>query len=466
MAKTADNLPHPRPPIRPTLTGQRHSFHTSEVVRPAHPPRQAFQTFPPNRSRPSSPRPSAQEHMSRKHERSFPHLSETSLGQALSPRRTQYRRTASDDIPTSYIGSHEQRQYPQEMQRSATHPQPLHRVSRSIPQHYDEVASRAGTYAPGGSQYQSATSQVDAPQAEAWITPGRTPARVTSGWTANDLARYHDGYSDAMSAVMSGVGVIGRDTSFRINIHDPRKSAYQHAAPPSHPLSTTEVPPPQPPPQVYQPPARYRNENLRIDPSLQRPGTHRRPSQSSSNIPTPTVTTPLHKIHPPPASDYFGTAFHYSHPCATEHPPAKRPKRQSISCYPCRQRKLKCDGKKPCAQCSRRHIDGQCSYAERIRRRGRGKKATDEEQGLGDSEEHDYEGEDVPQAESSIMAQRRVGGVRSHDEERDEGDGDLSMDSALDSGSRPPGGLGSPVRYPSRGSKEEGEGEEEREKEY
>ncbi|WVQ69983.1 uncharacterized protein L199_008207 [Kwoniella botswanensis] len=305
--------------------------------------------------------------------------------------------------------------------------------------------------------------QVGAPLSEGWMTEARTPSRDRSGWTQSEIARYQEGYNDAMSVMLSGTGIGGADAGHRINMHDRRQTVYQQPVISVHPHPTVDVPPPQPP-QVYHQQPRYRNESLRIDPSLQRPATHRRQSQSSSNIPTPTVSTPLNKVHPPPASDYFGRAFHHSHPGSSDHPPAKRPKRQQISCYPCRQRKLRCDGKTPCAQCSRRHIDGQCRYADRIRRRGRGKKVNEEEQGTGDSEEHDDEGEEIHPAESSMTAQRRVGGASLHEEERDEIDGDMSLDSALESGSRP-SGIGSPGRYPSSGPADEGQGEVE-EKEY
>lgn len=52
----------------------------------------------------------------------------------------------------------------------------------------------------------------------------------------------------------------------------------------------------------------------------------------------------------------------------------ERKHRQAISCYPCRGRKLKCDGEKPCSQCVRRGGAGECEYAQAVRRRGKGKK--------------------------------------------------------------------------------------------
>ncbi|WWD01295.1 hypothetical protein V866_008238 [Kwoniella sp. B9012] len=319
------------------------------------------------------------------------------------------------------------------------------------------ATSRDNAYIEDGSQHRLTGPQASDPLSEGWMTEAQTPWHDRAGWTQSEIARYQEGYNDAMSVVLSGTGIGGADAGHRITMHDHRQTAYQPPVISAHPHPTADVPTPQPP-QVYHQQPRYRNESLRIDSSLPRPATHRRQSQSSSNIPTPTVSTPLHKVHPPPASDYFGRAFHHSHPGSSDHPPAKRPKRQQISCYPCRQRKLRCDGKTPCAQCSRRHIDGQCRYADRIRRRGRGKKVNEEEQGTGDSEEHDDEGEEIHQAESSMMAQRRVGGASLHEEERDEIDGDMSLDSALESGSRP-SRIGSPGRYPSSGPADEGEGE-------
>ena len=55
----------------------------------------------------------------------------------------------------------------------------------------------------------------------------------------------------------------------------------------------------------------------------------------------------------------------------------RRP-RQAISCFSCRKRKLRCDGIKPCMQCSRRGEDASCDYAPEVRRRGKGKRPTGE----------------------------------------------------------------------------------------
>jgi len=62
-----------------------------------------------------------------------------------------------------------------------------------------------------------------------------------------------------------------------------------------------------------------------------------------------------------------------------------RVQRQLISCYPCRRRKLKCDGARPCAQCMRRGNEAECGYATHVRRRGKGKKKDDDESSTGSS---------------------------------------------------------------------------------
>ena len=62
-----------------------------------------------------------------------------------------------------------------------------------------------------------------------------------------------------------------------------------------------------------------------------------------------------------------------------------RGQRQLISCFPCRRRKLKCDGAKPCAQCLRRGNEGECGYATHVRRRGKGKKKDGDESSTGSS---------------------------------------------------------------------------------
>lgn len=59
-------------------------------------------------------------------------------------------------------------------------------------------------------------------------------------------------------------------------------------------------------------------------------------------------------------------------------PETKSGKRLPISCYPCRKRKLKCDGNVPCGPCVKRDSVGECGYEKDVRRRGKGKKQLDE----------------------------------------------------------------------------------------
>ncbi|ORX39990.1 hypothetical protein BD324DRAFT_667563 [Kockovaella imperatae] len=56
-----------------------------------------------------------------------------------------------------------------------------------------------------------------------------------------------------------------------------------------------------------------------------------------------------------------------------------RGRRQPISCYPCRARKLKCDESQPCFQCRRKGKEGDCIFAPHIRRRGKSRKKTMED---------------------------------------------------------------------------------------
>ncbi|ORY24993.1 hypothetical protein BCR39DRAFT_545514 [Naematelia encephala] len=79
-------------------------------------------------------------------------------------------------------------------------------------------------------------------------------------------------------------------------------------------------------------------------------------------------------IHPPPAR--------YDMPSGSE---TRHRTRQAISCFPCRQKKLRCDGAKPCVQCVRRNSIEKCAYADGVRRRGKGRRAEDGEGGSSDS---------------------------------------------------------------------------------
>ncbi|WWC89946.1 uncharacterized protein L201_004875 [Kwoniella dendrophila CBS 6074] len=351
--QAGEKLFRSRSPVR-----NRHSFHTPDLSKAIYLPREKFRTLPLDRSRPATPQ-TAYEFRGRP-ERNLPHLSETSIGQVLSPRQSQYDRPRMvDSLPTSQP-VHSHMQQAQEMQRSATYPSQT--ANRAM------ITSRDMLVVSNVTREQvSQRSGLHPQQSKAWLTVGHIPERDRSVWSQSETTRYLEGYNDALEAVMAGQAVTERGES---NIPPPQQ-AYPH--------------------QRHQ----MRTEDRREELSLQSPFTHRRSSfPTTTNVPTPPGLNPNAIIHPPPASDYFSTAYHHSNSSPSDYPPAKRAKRQQISCFPCRERKLKCDGKIPCAQCSRRHIDGQCKYADRIRRRGRGKKVNSDGQGGGgESEEYDVEDE-------------------------------------------------------------------------
>ncbi|OXB38845.1 hypothetical protein J007_01288 [Cryptococcus neoformans] len=92
------------------------------------------------------------------------------------------------------------------------------------------------------------------------------------------------------------------------------------------------------------------------------------------------------QMHPPPIYSFSSPESSSSYreregtglePVGSSH---HQRKRQLISCYPCRKRKLRCDGRRPvCEQCERRKVVDQCGYAETIKRRRRTKNAEDDD---------------------------------------------------------------------------------------
>lgn len=76
-----------------------------------------------------------------------------------------------------------------------------------------------------------------------------------------------------------------------------------------------------------------------------------------------------------PAPNHPGLYSSHVNPRTSPSPSSNKPSRQLISCYPCRSRKLKCDGNQPCSQCIRRGGNPECTYAPSVRRRGKGKKS-------------------------------------------------------------------------------------------
>lgn len=70
-------------------------------------------------------------------------------------------------------------------------------------------------------------------------------------------------------------------------------------------------------------------------------------------------------------------------PSGTGVPAALQPimrHRQMISCHPCRSRKVKCSGGKPCDACIKIKRTSECEYEKTVRRRGKGRKRSDKSQ--------------------------------------------------------------------------------------
>ncbi|WVQ71764.1 hypothetical protein IAR50_001305 [Cryptococcus sp. DSM 104548] len=118
------------------------------------------------------------------------------------------------------------------------------------------------------------------------------------------------------------------------------------------------------------------------------------------------------RVHPPPFPvrepshySYYGDRFNLHRPgdSGTGEQPRVPRKRQLISCYPCRKRKLRCDGRKPiCEQCERRKVASGCGYAESVKRRGKGKSIDGSEDDKKDDEgEGEGENSEVAGGESS-----------------------------------------------------------------
>jgi hypothetical protein len=90
--------------------------------------------------------------------------------------------------------------------------------------------------------------------------------------------------------------------------------------------------------------------------------------------PPPSGGQPWLPLATPPPNDP-GLYSPHVNPRTSPSSSSNKPSRQLISCYPCRSRKLKCDGNQPCSQCIRRGSDTECTYAPSVRRRGKGKKS-------------------------------------------------------------------------------------------
>jgi len=98
------------------------------------------------------------------------------------------------------------------------------------------------------------------------------------------------------------------------------------------------------------------------------PERHSYSSTSTSVSHSPTSPRPGMSIFNDRDRDPLGSSHGHGHGHG------KHQSRQAISCFPCRTRKLKCNGQKPCSQCTRRGGDDGCRFAESVKRRGKGKK--------------------------------------------------------------------------------------------
>ena len=122
------------------------------------------------------------------------------------------------------------------------------------------------------------------------------------------------------------------------------------------------------------------------------PYSHPQRPSTSTSIPTTYQTYP----HPPlERHSYSSTSTSQSSPTS---PREGKNNRQAISCFPCRGRKLKCNGQKPCAQCTRRGGDDGCQYAATIKRRGKGRKKSksDDEDDEGSMRSGSRDGTEMP----------------------------------------------------------------------
>jgi hypothetical protein len=131
---------------------------------------------------------------------------------------------------------------------------------------------------------------------------------------------------------------------------------------------------------------------------------------------------PANDPHTSDNSDYTTNLINY--PSTSSLSPGgvtRTGQRQLISCYPCRTRKMKCDGAKPCTQCVRRGGEADCTFANAVRRRGKGKKAQSGSQaGQSGSDEEGDSGQ-----ESVDERWRRDGMDRSNDGGSGRGRGDI-----------------------------------------
>lgn len=211
-------------------------------------------------------------------------------------------------------------------------------------------------------------------------------------------------------------------------------------------------PPPQRPPSV---PHRYGPEDY--SPAPQAP--HLPPYYTASpHSGGPPQYTQLHGQHyPPPGHPLPMVDGPPPHVPPVPLPPLMR-HRQVISCHPCRSRKVKCSGGKPCDACIKIKRTGECEYEKAVRRRGKGRKRSEKSEGEGDGtgSEHDW---DDPSAQTTTHGsdrQRSGGGsetgrdtgTQGHSQSQDDGGGASGSDAPreLAPASSPTTVIAEPVR--------------------
>ncbi|WVQ98807.1 hypothetical protein IAU59_005938 [Kwoniella sp. CBS 9459] len=281
------------------------------------------------------------------------------------------------------------------------------------------------------------------PDAWLFLASDQAPGHEHRARSEQERHAHRQGWEDAMHAIRTGIISTQSGDLFRVNLASPdiRQApdlpgssfmGYHPSGDVPQPQSSTASLPLLPPhqsvslrrPQRTRAPVEHEIQPRQSEFIGQYNVTHHGHGQSSpyrsnlGHIRHPRV------IHPPPSIEHFdpfrppfGPPSNSSSSPGGHSGPSRRSKRQQISCWPCRERKMKCDGGRPCASCAKRHIDGLCNYAESVRRRGRGKKAaeTGKDSDPDDEFEHGHE-HDHDQPEASTSAEQ--GGMR------EEGKGD------------------------------------------
>lgn len=238
---------------------------------------------------------------------------------------------------------------------------------------------------------------------EGWFALGPVAPRDMLGWTKADVDSYHMGYQDALYAVQEGTVGIGharyrkphlvRDVPEQSRFERERaaEAAWHAQGRTGEPHFASSARPPQsrgaaPPPQRLIPPGTASSdyydgpESARSSRFPTSAGHPYRPS-TNSGLPNPGGWAPDNNQYDdlPRSMYYEGYQSGYGRGGSPAYS-TSRPMRQLISCYPCRSRKLKCDGNVPCSQCLRRNGEEECKYAETVRRRGKGKKTARSEE--------------------------------------------------------------------------------------